>query len=904
MAIDYNPPGVTIKETTQQSVNTLLGTPDDVCLIGYGTQFEYYTMANTAFTGLKAIDLGIPSTSSVEANPVVSIYAINPLSAGSGTSYDETTGYTVAKSNFTYSSGKIRRHVESIGVPTQAITSTTINTVKITLDAGKTLPTVSASNPGYVFIDDELITYTGITPDPSETQTFTVNATTGKFKITYGSETTTAISVGANAATVETALKALASIGDSDVVVTRTGSVGSYQYSLAFQGTLAGTNVPNVNVTSDTTDVLTYNEVQTVTVVSGSSGTPTYTLKYGSSGTPTAAIAYDASGSDVATALNASGILPTGGTVTVDRTGTSGSYQYAITFGGTLTSTNASSLVSDATNLVSVDEQQTVTLSGVSSGNYTLKYGSSGTPTASIAYNATNTDVASALNASGVLPTGGSVTVTRSGSSGSYVYTVTFGGTLAGTDVTQLQVGTAPSVGSVGIATSVPGIAKSATVATVTTGQTVTTPSSSIEGATSQILTGCTRGVDGTTAATHTTSSVVKQASSTSIPENTYLKITWRHTPSDHYNARLYTSANAISARFGQPFDPSDQSVINSPLSLAASLAIMNGATRVWVAPLFKLDGSGNPMPCNGTTDVANVDLTWGPTLDRLRDKSDIGVIVPVVGQNAVINDQTQLNIFSKCQQYLTAKKTEDQEYAILVAGEDSTVDSTKGVSATRQNHALALSESDQTVLVSPSIFKTTSPNGTYVFVGGQYAAAAVAGRTVSSAAKSLTRKSIIGFNYVDPLSKDVMKSEGKNGLLVIENTGDNIQVRHGITVNTDDVSKSELSVVRAKQRMISRVLRTIDTQIIGNIVADNNAPLVVERAVAGVLRTMTDDGEIVGFGDVIGSISAINPTVISVEFSYRPAFPVNYINISFAVDLTTGGLTLTNTNTTGANNG
>jgi hypothetical protein len=35
-------------------------------------------------------------------------------------------------------------------------------------------------------------------------------------------------------------------------------------------------------------------------------------------------------------------------------------------------------------------------------------------------------------------------------------------------------------------------------------------------------------------------------------------------------------------------------------------------------------------------------------------------------------------------------------------------------------------------------------------------------------------------------------------------------------------------------------------------------------------------------------------PTTIEVRFNYRPAFPINYINIVFGIDLTTGDLTTT----------
>jgi hypothetical protein len=36
----------------------------------------------------------------------------------------------------------------------------------------------------------------------------------------------------------------------------------------------------------------------------------------------------------------------------------------------------------------------------------------------------------------------------------------------------------------------------------------------------------------------------------------------------------------------------------------------------------------------------------------------------------------------------------------------------------------------------------------------------------------------------------------------------------------------------------------------------------------------------------------SLEPTTIQVKFSYRPAFPVNYIDVSFSLDLTTQTIT------------
>jgi len=394
----------------------------------------------------------------------------------------------------------------------------------------------------------------------------------------------------------------------------------------------------------------------------------------------------------------------------------------------------------------------------------------------------------------------------------------------------------------------------------------------------------------------------------TQIPDGIYVAVIWKYTPSDHFTAKLYTNMSDIINKFGPAFVEPDQKTINQPITLAASLAFLNGATRIWIQPLFKLVNDVAVQPSD--VEIANATTTWNPTLQKLQSLENLGVIVPVIGQyqgsNVNLTDDTQIGIIKECQKYTVSQRTSNQNYVILIAGEDGVSSPNYGLPNTLRGHASTLDDDQQAVLISPTKFQTVSPKGASVDIGGQYAAAAIAGRMVGFApSQTLTRKSLLGLTYVDPRSKDDKNLDAQNGLFVIEtNSNGVIQVRHALTVNTETVAKSELSVVRAKQKMVLSVLQTIDNQIIGTVVADNNAPLVVESAIRGVLQTLVTDGDIVGYGDVVATFKDLNPTIINVTFSYRPSFPVNYVNVSFAVDLTSGSLTLTNTNNSGVTNG
>ena len=180
--------------------------------------------------------------------------------------------------------------------------------------------------------------------------------------------------------------------------------------------------------------------------------------------------------------------------------------------------------------------------------------------------------------------------------------------------------------------------------------------------------------------------------------------------------------------------------------------------------------------------------------------------------------------------------------------------------------------------------------------VGGQYAAAAIGGMIASRAVyQPLTRQALSGFSQLG----EVRTKSGKNadaavGLMVIEDKDGLVQVRHAVTMDTSSTPARELSVVRAKHRVIESIRQTIDDQIIGQVVADGDAALVVRSAIIGVLDQLRSERDIVSYSDVQSRVASLDPTTIEVRFSYAPAFPVNYVNVVFSLDLSGGNVEAT----------
>ncbi len=178
----------------------------------------------------------------------------------------------------------------------------------------------------------------------------------GTFTLTFGSDTTAALAYDASAATIQSALEALASIGSGNINVfdsTVEYGVGSGgEWTLTFQGTLAGTNVTQTTIdtsgltgegiteveATDTTGAI-LDEEQTIDLDNVSGGT----FRLAFQGETTATIVYNATASTVESELEQLNAVDD---VTV--TGSAGG-PWTVTFVGSHAGTDVPAILGDAT---------------------------------------------------------------------------------------------------------------------------------------------------------------------------------------------------------------------------------------------------------------------------------------------------------------------------------------------------------------------------------------------------------------------------------------------------------------------------------------------------------------------------------------------------------------------------
>lgn len=291
------------------------------------------------------------------------------------------------------------------------------------------------------------------------TQTFKIPVSAaGTFVIVLGGYATSGIAVGASAATVETAVEGLTSIGTGNCSVSKTTDANDDTYVLTFDGALAGTTIATAYVTLSSTKPIVrttqqgsasgtiQNEIQTIDTgsLTGSISAESFGVSFNGSSTGAGSVFPSTTAAGLEGQIEGLGSLisvsvtKTGQVFTVEFTGPTGSANQPQMTCTTYDSSTATHVISVTTTPGSgsgsaVNEQQTVTLNGVpTGGTFTLTF--DGQTTSTIAYNASASTVEAALEALSNIATGD---VDVSGSAGG-PWTVDFVNGMAATNQPQM----------------------------------------------------------------------------------------------------------------------------------------------------------------------------------------------------------------------------------------------------------------------------------------------------------------------------------------------------------------------------------------------------------------------------------------------------------------------------------
>lgn len=355
------------------------------------------------------------------------------------------------------------------------------------------------------------------------------------------------------------------------------------------------------------------------------------------------------------------------------------------------------------------------------------------------------------------------------------------------------------------------------------------------------------------------------------IQEGKVVSVSYRYTDPDYFDVYALYDYDDVRDRYGNPFDADGN--IQSEITLAANFAFLNGASQVLTCAVDPVD------PANPTIG------DYAEALKKFRDEEQIAIVVPATG-DPDIHPLVATHV---------GQQSDNKYERRAVIGLDGS--SAVIPTSARIDYAEALSN-QRVALVSPSRFSYFAPElNREITLGGQYVAAAIAGKSASLApAMPLTRKTIAGFTGPKENLREGEKNlESQNGLMVVEKTRRNqVQIRHGVTTNSHELLTREWSIIGQQDVMVYRIRDYLDNDGLIGMPIDDTTLIQVKASAESALVSLVRDGVIVGYQNLKVRQIATQPDVIEVRYEWRPAYPLNYIVVRYSVAVMSGDVTIT----------
>lgn len=390
-------------------------------------------------------------------------------------------------------------------------------------------------------------------------------------------------------------------------------------------------------------------------------------------------------------------------------------------------------------------------------------------------------------------------------------------------------------------------------------------------------------GEDGDILVTGDNTTTIERTSDSAIPSGETVYVAYRYTDSNYFEPMIVSDFDDVEAVYGTAMDLVTN-VILSPLSLAAKMAFDNGARNLVL------------VATAGTADAVTASQLEAGYV-RLGALPGANLVVPlpvgITGTEAIPGDVADVG--AGLATWLEAQVSLSNLRVGIVGVERSVSIDPANLVASYANKRIMHAHPNRLNFYN-GLTNTT------IEVSGYYLAAAYAGRFAAQPIQMpLTKKRVRGFAGIPATALSQMTTSKKNtwsdaGVAVAEVTRQNtLVVRHGTSTDRTNVNTREISLVRARDAMVNLIQDTLDASgLIGSyLVAET--PTRISGVIEGILETAMASEIIVGYSDVRVRQTSLEPSIIEVKFRYKPAYPLNYIVVSFSVNTETGETTALN---------
>jgi len=383
---------------------------------------------------------------------------------------------------------------------------------------------------------------------------------------------------------------------------------------------------------------------------------------------------------------------------------------------------------------------------------------------------------------------------------------------------------------------------------------------------------------------------IARVATSPNISDGSQITIVYNYADITYYRPQVFTDFQSVLNAYGPPLvsvspTTSGASQVANPLSFAAQIAFTNTANTIIALAL-------NPS-------VGNLQQQLQAAYAQLSTYYQATIIVPVFTDDLTPTSGT-VSAYA-------ATLAGDLKAACLLAASNGYP--RIGIFGLPRNY----SESAEPIVTLASSLKTKRivlayPEIVQVFNGltgqvfnasGCYLAVAL-GATLTSLPVNtgLTRQSLDGFTGLTQAEIAAMTTSTLNAMaaagtcIVYADRNGALTCRHGLTTDMSALNNREVSLVRQADTLLMQVAAGMENSgLIGEPITPE-MPAIVEGALTSILEQCVNTNIINSWSNLTISQETFpsgDPTIIDCAFTYVPAIPLNYVQVTFSIDLTSG---------------
>jgi hypothetical protein len=389
-----------------------------------------------------------------------------------------------------------------------------------------------------------------------------------------------------------------------------------------------------------------------------------------------------------------------------------------------------------------------------------------------------------------------------------------------------------------------------------------------------------------------TVTTLQRIGNSPNIADGDTVTVAYAYADPGYYQPQLHTDYDTIISMYGLPMittapaNPNTTQVA-SPLSLAAKVAIQNGAGTVMTVATNPNDG--------------DLRVQFQKAYDKIATDYSATLVVPVLPDDLTVSSGTVAAFVQQLAQDLKSHAENASTAGYARIGFFGTP--RNYVEADLSQEALAGSlDSRRVVLMYPhNLSMFNSATNQITEVNGSHLAAATVGRLSSlPIAQGITKQGISSFQGLPDTVKQRMTKAYKDllsgsGVAVAEiDRLNRLSVRHGVSTDMSALNTREISMTRIADTLYAMVQLGMEAADLIGAPIDAEMTTRVKAALTSILEQAKLSEVIVDYLDLKvrqQTAPSGDPSVIECKFAYQPAVPLNYIVVQFQLNLTTGEL-------------